>query len=283
MRETTLINVMPSRANVLYRTIYGFTNAEAFNFNRPTGQRDLVEATIKSVTKAIEEGKSHLIPCVQVDANTMTLYDGQNRVEAFMRAWAKGIQAELRVNFTDGGSENMIEMQNSQKWQTRDYIKYLVENGNETVKRVLDFGLNHKLTKRGSGVKISYLGVILTGRRIEKELKQDPCTLVLTDEDFDRAEKLYKEIEMMYDVIDEKGNNWLDTFITSWYWFRNSKDEKVRLSSNKIDLIGMKKLCKIGEDDLKHAELRASREYWDGFFKDLIDRVYSVVTAPVKE
>lgn len=31
MRETTLINVMPSRANVLYRTIYGFTNAEAFN------------------------------------------------------------------------------------------------------------------------------------------------------------------------------------------------------------------------------------------------------------
>ena len=277
MTEKTLINVMPSRANVLYRTIYGFTNAEAFKFNRPTGQRDLVEATIKSVTKAIKEGKSNLIPCVQVDARTMTLYDGQNRVEAFMRAWAKGIEAELRVNFTDGGSENMIEMQNSQKWQIRDHIKYHVENGNETVKRIFDFGLKHKLTKRGNAVKISYLGVILTGRRIEDDLRKDPCTLTLTDEDFDRAEKLYNEIEAMYDVIAEKGNNWLDTFITSWYWFRNSNDEKIRLSSNKVDLIGIKKICEVGEDDLKHAELRASREYWDGFFKDLVDRVYSVV------
>lgn len=277
MTEKTLINVMPTKENVMYRTIYGFTNAESFKFNRPTGQRDLVEATIKSVTKAIKEGKSHLIPCVQVDANTMTLYDGQNRVEAFTRAWAKDIQAELRVNFTDGGSENMIEMQNSQKWQTRDYIKYLVENGNDTVKRVLEFGLNHKLTKKGSGVKISYLGVILTGRRIEKEIKQDPCPLVLTDEDFERAEKLYNEIEAMYDVIGEKGNNWLDRFITSWYWFRNSNDDKIRLSSNKVDLIGIKKICEVGEDDLKHAELRADSAYWDGFLKDLVDRVYSVV------
>lgn len=282
------INQVPTRATVDFDRIYRYTNAEALSFlNRPLGQRDLKEKTIASVTKAIKNNTTETIAPIMVDFRNMNLYDGQNRLEAFKRAWAKGLTPVLKVIYTPYGTEQMIDIQNQYNWQQRDKINYFIAHGDETVKRLVDFGLSHKITRSGKGISISYTSAMLTDSRVElnEEKETGRISTTITEEDFKLGEQVVKEVEMFFDIMNSKDpvtgkdtvrrNNWVEAMAQEWRKLRKEKG----VYSQMVDLIGFNSLCKEGKTIIKGWQCSPAHGYWESAFKNVIDVVYRAAVA----
>lgn len=275
-------NFDPTKGKVDFDVIYRYNNPEALSFlNRPLGQRGLKEKTIQSVTKAINNGTTETVAPIMVDSRNMCLYDGQNRLEAFIRAWAKGLTPELKLIFTPYGTEQMIDIQNHYNWQQRDMINYFIAHGDETVKRLVDFGLAHKLTRSGKGISISYTSAMLADKRIalNEEKETGRISAVITDEDFKLGEQIVREVEMFFGIMSEnnmvKRNNWVEAMAQEWRKLRKEKDVYCQM----VDLVGFDTLCERGKTIISGWQCSPSHKYWSQSFKNLIDIVYKAAVA----
>lgn len=259
-------NFDPTKGKVDFDVIYRYNNPEALSFlNRPLGQRDLVPKTIASVTKAIEAGRTETIAPIMVDIRNMNLYDGNHRFEAFKRAWAKGLTPELKVIYTPYGTEQMIDIQCQATWKDPNYIKFHIEHGSEAVKKIWDFGRKHRLLRNGKGIAISYTGAILTGGRLLPYLRTDNCDLQLTTEDVEKADKLYNEVETIFNAIGYKRSAWFEVMCLAWYAIRNNKENA--MYSAIVDRMGVKRFCAIAGPFLKQTPQERSTPQWIDYFQ----------------
>lgn len=276
------LNFDPTKGKVDFDRIYRYNNPEALGFlNRPLGQRGLKERTIASVTKAVNDGKTEAISPVMVDIRNMNLYDGQNRLEAFGRAWAKGLTPELKVIFTPYGTEQMIDVQNQSSWTQGDRINYFVQHGDETVRRLVDFGLSHTLTRSGTGISIAYTSAMLTDKRIRlnEEKETGRIKAEITDEDFTLGEQVAVEVERFFKIMNEgntvKRNNWVESMAGEWRKLRKEKGVLCQM----VDLVGFDTLCGEGGTIISGWQCSPTRKYWAKAFENLIKVVYNARIA----
>lgn len=260
------LNFDPTKGKVDFDVIYRYNNPEALSFlNRPLGQRDLVPKTIASVTKAINDGTTETISPIMADIRNMNLIDGNNRYEAFKRAWAKGLTPELKLIFIPYGTEQMIDIQNQATWKDPNYIKFHIEHGDENVKKIWEFGRSHRLLRNGKGISVSYVGAILIGGRLLPHLRKDKCDIELTEEVMEKAEKLYNEVETIFDAIGYKQSAWFETMCLAWYAIRNNKENA--MYSVIVDRMGVKRFCAISGAFLKQTPQERSTPQWIEYFQ----------------
>ncbi len=272
------MNYIPSLSTVDFDRVYRYNNPEALSFlNKPLGQRGIKKNTITSVFGAIKDGTTECISPIQVDIRNMNLYDGQNRLEAFKKAWEQGLTPQIKVIYTPYGTEQMIDIQCHTCWTQKDKLDYFTAHGDETVKRMIAFALSHKTTRSKGGISLAYTSAVLTPSRIR--LNEDKETghlnAEITDEDFTLGEQVITETETFFDIMQQPRNNWYETMCQEWRKLRSEKG----VYSQMADLIGFKELCREGRNIIKGWQCSTSHKYWRQAFENIINVVYKAVTV----
>lgn len=206
------VNYIPSKENVEYNKVYEFNDVSVIRkFVFDERNRDLSQKSNerhwKEIQRSIEKGKAQYLPPILVDINTLTIVDGQNRTKAIMEAIMNGKDATLKVIFNNVKNDkeliDTIKSMNSNNgvktWSINDHIHCSITSGNESLLKIMDFAREHKIGPKGDMGNISVIQCLIFGKRVVNEINNN--TLVVTDEQIEKAENLYKKMELIINAL----------------------------------------------------------------------------------
>ena len=272
-----LVNVVPTINNVDYDRIYRFNTNPNFGFFK--ANRDLNKAHIKKIEKTILEGKYHAkyVAPIRIDITTMKVIDGQHRYTAFKNAWAKGSTEVMRVIFEDLPEDEREKLDvvvdinsTTSNWSVHAYQHRLSEEGNVHMLNIEQFGKTHTLcqkrNKKGEviGFYPRYVYAIVMGKNITSNVKDGD--IKVTDADIQFGEQMYKELEMLVNVLGYEMNSWFESFAHAWYNIR--KNDKMYCSV--IDKIGIDAILNNIKRYFESYQLITRKTEWEQRFRTAI-------------
>lgn len=195
---------------------------EKFNFVE--GNREVTdERHIRNIMNAMLKGD--FIPPIIVDRATRIVVDGQHRNIAAMNLWKQGIEYPLSVIFHDFANPLLaaiIYNNRSKEWRTASYVKAYIVDGRESYILLQRFCETHPLVSKGNKIKYSTALVLLTHSHKSESVKNG--TLVVTQDQCDKAEATYQEMASLYKFIPSILQK---TILIAWVNCRNSILAKV--------------------------------------------------------
>lgn len=264
-----MVNVIPTMENVDYDRIYHFTpelidkivepldckeeDKDKYIFHYFEGNRDVEDRHVAEVKNGVLYGKhkGKYYDNIRVDIPTMKIIDGQHRINGFRDAWLEGATDDLRVRFEvlpDDEREAMEVISDIQKvssWNLKAYEKRLRKEGNDAIISIDEFAQSHKLVqklnKKGemTGYTLRYVTAILLGRNATKEVKDG--TITITEKDKMFGEKIYSEVEKLFESFGFEMGAWFESFVHAWYSIRN----KDMVYNEIIDKFGIDAIAKL--------------------------------------
>lgn len=270
----SMVNVIPTKDNVDYDRVYRYNNADAVkSFKFFNGNRDTKFSNVKNIDAQIERNEygGQFIPTIIVDINTMGVVDGQNRLEAFRKAWANGSTEELRVLFIDVPTtyiDNLIRvLQNGKKWDNKDFFTRGKGNNVQACFDLEDWGMKHELCRDSRGCNISYTMAFLYGKRMDKEVKS--LSLTLSKEQIDNAEKVYSEVEALIKALGYRRMAWLEPFTHAWFELREEPLYKMFINE-----MGMGYICGNIKSLMSEFQTTTKKAEWKAEFEKVLDSLY---------
>jgi hypothetical protein len=265
-----------TKENVDYNRIYRFTKEDVDGYYH-NGIRTLYEPHVKEIESDIINGKAKYMAPIEINVNTGGVIDGNHRFKATKNAWEKGSDFVIEAIFRDISAEEendiIVKKNTSQKsWTQKDFKHKLLLEGNKSAMRLNDFCLSHdilhgKQKKDGTiPTKDRYAMALLRGQNITKEITNG--TVVITDEDVEFGEQLYKEVTKLYDILgyQSMGGGWFEYFLQGWYDFRSNNKYCKR-----VEKIGLDKYFEGIAEHFENEKIMSKAAYTDRFVAVLIE------------
>lgn len=265
-----------TKENVDYNRIYRFTKEDVDGYYH-NGIRTLYEPHVKEIESDIINGKAKYMAPIEINVNTGGVIDGNHRFKATKNAWEKGSDFVIEAIFRDISAEEeneiIVKKNTSQKsWTQKDFKHKLLLEGNKSAMRLNDFCLSHdilhgKQKKDGTiPTKDRYAMALLRGQNITKEITNG--TVVITDEDVEFGEQLYKEVTKLYDILgyQSMGGGWFEFFLQGWYDFRSNNKYCKR-----VEKIGLDKYFEGITEHFENEKIMSKAAYTDRFVAVLIE------------
>lgn len=172
---------------------------EKFNFVE--GNREVADIKhVRDIMNSMANGE--FIPPIIVDKTTRIIVDGQHRYTAASNLWKEGIEYELPVifaNFNNSLLEAIRYNNTSKEWRTASYVKAYIADGRESYILLQRFCESHPLIGCGNKFKYSTALVLLTHTHKSNAVKNG--TLVVTQDQCDKAEAVYQEMASLYELM----------------------------------------------------------------------------------
>lgn len=172
---------------------------EKFNFIE--GNREIADMShVRSIMNAMVN--NGFIPPIVVDNKTRYVVDGQHRYTAATNLWKQGIDYQLPVIFHDFDNPLLAAIlynNKSKEWRTASYVKAYIADGRESYILLQRFCESHSLIGCGNKFKYSTALVLLTHTHKSNAVKNG--TLVVTQDQCDKAEAVYQEMASLYELI----------------------------------------------------------------------------------
>lgn len=216
---------------------------EVASFGKAQRNRKVNDNHVNDFYNVIKSGKSRveledgnylvlgIIPVV-VNPRTNYIMDGQNRIEAFKKAYEKGDiddKARILVGFWEvepGAAENtlIIDLNTKTKnWSMDDYINSYAQDI-PCYAGLVEFCQTHSLchvtTSKGERNKPRYAAAIITGKGCQSKLKAG--TFSFTEEQFKAADTIHKELlEIRKKLNMPLTGDEIEYMATEWHIQRN--------------------------------------------------------------
>ena len=216
---------------------------EVASFGKAQRNRKVNDNHVNDFYNVIKSGKSRveledgnylvlgIIPVV-VNPRTNYIMDGQNRIEAFKKAYEKGDiddKARILVGFWEvepGAAENtlIIDLNTKTKnWSMDDYINSYAQDipyYAGLVEFCQTHSLCHVTTSKGERNKPRYAAAIITGKGCQSTLKAG--TFSFTEEQFKAADTIHKELlEIRKKLNMPLTGDEIEYMATEWHIQRN--------------------------------------------------------------
>lgn len=277
--KAKLVNVIPTKDNVDYNTIYYYNNAEILkNFKFIGFNRELRKENVNCILRQIKDetygGK--FIPAILVDINTLYVIDGQHRLTAYEKAMADGIDTEIKVVYEDIPEEYTDDilrlLQEAKKWDNKDYFHRAIVNGNVACKELEEWCFKHSdlcCDKNGKPNR-SYAMSFMYGHRMDKEVK-DLSIKPLQKKEKEFAEQIYNEVYGMFQAMKYKRANFIEGMTQSWYELRKDKNSTANYFINDM---GMGFVYDNIYSELNVYQPTSKKIEWDYKFGQIINNLY---------
>jgi hypothetical protein len=260
-----------SKEEVDFNRIYHFTAEEMKDIPLHTIR---VPSHANKIYKDLIGGKAkHMAPII-INAETMSVIDGGNRVTAYKRAWDEGYDFKIRAIFEDipkeeEGDEVVTINTTQNSWGIRDFKKKLDDECNESIMRYNEFALSHdfchgKFKKDGTApINMRYTMAFLLGRNDSNNIKDG--SICITQEDVDFANEIYPEVAAIYNTLGyTSSGGWFETMIHAWYHFRDSKQY-----SKRFERFGFDKYLEKLKDGFDTEQVTSS-SIWESRFSSVL-------------
>lgn len=219
------------KTEVDFNRIYHYKKEDNVDFTLG-GIRDTIQKHVNEIYTDIKNGDADYMAEIVVNINTWQIVDGQNRYTAILKAWRDGIDYDLEVRFRDIDPDKQTDVVKKinttmYNWKKKDFVKMNIENGNESVERLITFCKTHdmchgKFNKNGECKTNDRYGMsFLVGGNITQELLKD-CTATISEEDVEFANEIHPEVMKIYKLCGYTTTaGWFETLIQGWYQFRS--------------------------------------------------------------
>ena len=232
--------------------------------------RELKPAHVKEIRDTImnsEFGGKYIVP-IRVDLKSRLVVDGNHTLKAFREAWELGSTEFIKVMLIDLPDDEekrrkiIIDINNTQKpWKIQDYTKNLANFGNTAVFNLLKFAEQHPLCMYHNKPSIRTAGCFLKGDNISKDIKNE--SIIVTTDEIENAEVMYKEVEQMMAILKYTRNNWFESFVKAWY---DVKSDPVYMKTIK-GFGGMPTFLAHLPELSADWQLNARKSYWQKAFR----------------
>lgn len=233
-----------TKDNVDYNKIYVLTQEDACK-TPLHGIRIINYGHVNEIFVDIINGNATFMAPLAVNINNMAVVDGAHRYRAICKAWEAGYDFPMKVIFYDipleTESDIVVKINTTQKsWTAKDYKHKLLAEDNCSIQRLDDFCMSHSLLhgpmkKNGTcKTKDRYGMAFLRGENLTKSVKDG--TINITKEDVEFANKIYPEVEAIYNTLGYTGTaGWFEYLIQGWYAFRDGSKTAKRFDKFGFD------------------------------------------------
>ena len=271
------VNVVPSKEDVDYDATYYFTDPELVKntFKILKGNRKKIDKKhVAEIRDAfLDPLYGRFVDSGRVDINTYFCTDTQHRMFGWLDAYEINPNIPpFRVRFEDYPKDKLIDIIikincGTKPWGIADFSFYLETIGDSSMIRAKDFGESHRLlaktNKKGevTGYYPRYVYAVLLGRNATKEVKNG--VFEISKKDLRFGEKVYLELEKLFDAAGFDMNCWFESFAQSWYNLR--KDDMAYCEL--VDKVGIDKVCEAIKNCWNDLHPVTKRSEWDKRFR----------------